>query len=199
MSGAEAKRLAELERELAAERQARQALVETSVRLNSLLNLPELLTTIMTSATELLEAETSSLMLLDEDTGELTIEVATGGPAEGVKELRVPAGEGIAGWVLRHKQPAIVDDAANDPRFYQQIDRASGFQTRSMLAVPLTLRDKPIGVVEIINKRGGARFTPRDQELAAALAAQAAVAVDNARLYRRLADALVESRLSYRL
>lgn len=190
---------ASLEEELAAERRARQALVETSVRLNSLLNLPELLNAIMASAAELLDAETSSLMMLDEATNEFTFEVATGESGEEVKQLRVPADQGIAGWVLRHNQPAVVDDVRSDPRFYGQIDQSSGFQTRSLLAVPLRIRDQTIGVVEVINKRGDRPFTGRDQELAAALAAQAAVAIDNARLYQKLADALVESRLSYRL
>lgn len=192
-------RVATLERELAEERRARQALVEASIRLNSLLNLPELLNAIMGSATDLLDAETSSLMLLDEGTYELAFTVATGEPGAGVKELRVPADRGIAGWVLRHDEPAIIDDAATDPRFYDQIDQSSGFSTRSLLAVPLKIRDTPIGVVEVINKRGDAGFSARDRDIAAALAAQAAVAIDNARLYQKLADALVESRLSYRL
>lgn len=192
-------RVATLERELAEERRARQALVEASIRLNSLLNLPELLNAIMASATDLLDAETGSLMLLDEGTYELAFTVATGEPGAGVKELRVPADRGIAGWVLRHDEPAIIDDAATDPRFYDQIDQSSGFSTRSLLAVPLKIRDTPIGVVEVINKRGDAGFSARDRDIAAALAAQAAVAIDNARLYQKLADALVESRLSYRL
>ncbi|HEX5504130.1 MAG TPA: GAF domain-containing protein [Thermomicrobiales bacterium] len=191
--------VADLERELAEERRARQALVETSVRLNSLLNLPELLQTIMASATDLLGAETSSLMLLDEETNELTFEVATGEAGQEVKELRVPADQGIAGWVLQHKQPAVVGDVATDPRFYGRIDQSSGFQTRSMLAVPLMIRDHTIGVVEVINKQGDQPFGDRDQDIATALAAQAAVAIDNARLYQKLADALVESRMSYRL
>ena len=192
-------RVEDLERELAEERRARQALVETSVRLNSLLNLPELLQTIMASAADLLGAETSSLMLLDEETNELTFEVATGEAGQEVKQLRVPADQGIAGWVLQHREPAVVGDVATDPRFYGRIDQSSGFQTRSMLAVPLSIRDKAIGVVEVINKQDGEQFDARDQDIATALAAQAAVAIDNARLYQKLADALVESRMSYRL
>ncbi len=192
-------RVAALERELAQERRARQVLVESSIRLNSLLNLPELLNAIIGAATELLEAETSSLLMLDEANYELTFEVATGEPGESVREMRVPADQGIAGWVLKHDEPVVIDDAATDPRFYDQIDQASGFTTRSLLAVPLKIRDTPIGVVEIINKRGEAGFTERDRDLALALAAQAAVAIDNARLYQRLADALVASRMSYRL
>lgn len=191
--------VATLERELSEERRARQALVEASVRLNSLLNLPELLNAIMASASELLGAETSSLLLLDEETNELTFEVATGEAGAGVRELRVPADRGIAGWVLRNDEPAVVDDVATDARFYGEIDQSSGFSTRSMLAVPLKIRDKAIGVVEVINKQGDGRFTDRDRDLAVALAAQAAVAIDNARLYQKLADAVVESRMSYRL
>ena len=199
MTGTDGNRVAELERELAEERRARRALVDTSVRLNSLLNLPELLNTIITSAADLLDAETGSLMLLDEATNELTFEVATGEAGQEVRELRVPADRGIAGWVMQHNEPAVVSDVAGDPRFYGQIDQSSGFQTRSMLALPLQVRDKAIGVVEVINKRGDAGFSDRDRDIATALAAQAAVAIDNARLYQKLADAVVESRMSYRL
>jgi GAF domain-containing protein len=198
-AGANGDRLATLEHELEQERRARQGLVAASVRLNSLLNLPDLLNATMEAATELLDAETSSLMLLDEGTFELTFTIATGEPGESVKELRVPADQGIAGWVLEHNEPLIVNDAAGDPRFYEEIDQASGFTTRSLLAVPLTIRETQIGVVEVINKQGDAGFTARDQDLATALAAQAAVAIDNARLYHQLADALVASRMSYRL
>lgn len=192
-------RISTLEHELAEERRARQGLVESSVRLNSLLNLPELLGAIIESVAALLSAETSSLLLLDEATNELTFEVATGESGETVREMRVPADRGIAGWVLAHNETVRIADVAGDPRFYGQIDESSGFQTRSMLAVPLTIRDRPIGVIEAINKQGPGGFTARDEELAVAFAAQSAVAIDNARLYRQLADAVVESRLSYRL
>ena len=194
-----AERVAALETELAAERRARQALVEASVTLNSLLSLPELLDAIMRTATGLLEAETSSLMMLDESKQELTLTVATGEARDKVTESRMPADRGIAGWVLHGGEPAIVDDVTKDSRFYAQLDRSTGFTTRSVLAVPLKIRDKTIGVVEVINKGSGAAFTPRDQDLATALAAQAAVAIENARLYQKLADAVVESRMSYRL
>lgn len=188
-----------LERELEAERSARRALVDASVSLNSLLSLPELLAAIMKTATGLMDAETSSILLLDEAKNELTFEVATGDPAAEVAEMRVPADRGVAGWVLANRKPAVVNDVQKDERFYAQIDRASGFTTRSMLAVPLAIRGRVIGVVEVINKRGAGGFTDRDQEVASAFAAQAAVAIENARLYLKLADALVESRRSYRL
>jgi Nif-specific regulatory protein len=192
-------RLAALERELAREQRARQALVASSIRLNSLLNLPDLLNEILAEALDLLGAESGALMLLDEGNYELTFEVATGMTASAVQDLRIPADQGIAGWVLTHDEPTIVNDAAADPRLYQQVDQATGFTTRSLLAVPLKIRDAPIGVVEVMNKKGEGGFTAWDQELAVALAAQAAVAFDNARLYQKLADALVASRMSYRL
>lgn len=192
-------REATLERELEAEREARRGLVNASVSLNSLLSLPELLAAIMRTATDLMNAETSSLMLLDETSNELTFEVATGDPAAEVAQMRVPADQGVAGWVMKNKKPALVNDVQKDERFYAQIDRASGYKTKSMLAVPLDIRGRIIGVVEMINKRDGSGFTERDQEIASAFAAQAAVAIENARLYLKLADALVESRRSYRL
>ncbi len=194
-----ADRLAALERELAQERRARQALVISSIHLNSLLNLPDLLNAILAEAAELLDAESGTLMMLDEGTYELSFEVVTGLTAPAVQGLRIPADQGIAGWVLTNDEPAIVNDAATDPRFYGRVDETTGFTTRSLLAIPLKIRDAPIGVVEVMNKKGGGGFTAWDQELAEALAAQAAVAIDNARLYQKLADALVTSRMSYRL
>lgn len=199
MGARAADQVAAMKRELADERRARQALVRASVRLNSLLSLPELLSAIMETASELLGAETSSLMLLDETGRELSFAVATGDAGKEVGELRMPADRGIAGWVLRKNKAAVVNDARRDPRFYAELDRGSGFTTRSILAVPLNIRERAIGVVEIINKRGRAGFDARDEEIAAALAAQAAVAIDNARLYKKLADTVVESRMSYRL
>jgi GAF domain-containing protein len=173
-------------------------LLEISSLLSSTLDLDELLATIMASATELTNAETSSLLLLDEDAGELTVEVATGKPGEAVARERVPAGRGIAGWVVEQGEPALVDDPHSDQRFYGEIDEKTGFETRSILAVPMTTRERTIGVIEAINKRAGS-FDDRDLRVTSALASQAAIAIDNARLYARLADAVVASRMSYRL
>jgi len=174
-------------------------LIEVTSKLNSTLNLADLLELIMTSATSLLQAETSSLMLVDEETNELTFEVATGEPGQEVVKFRVPPGQGIAGWVVQHAQPLIVDQPKEDPRFYERMDESIGFETRNLLAVPLTVKDRVIGVVEVINKVDGPNFDEKDLELAIALTNQASVAIDNARMYAKLADAVVTSRLSYRL
>jgi GAF domain-containing protein len=110
----------------------------------------------------------------------------------------VPAHQGIAGWVVDNGEAAVVDNPKDDARFYAVMDQAIQFETRNMVAVPLKVRDQTIGVVEVINKNDGS-ITDTDRELAQALANQAAIAIDNARLYARLADAVVTSRMSYRL
>jgi len=173
-------------------------IIEITGLLNSTLDLDELLQQIMTSAAELLDAETSSLLLVDEKTGDLTINVATGESGEQVARRSVPAHQGIAGWVVDNGEAAVVESPQDDPRFYAVMDQAIQFETRNLIALPLKARDQTIGVVEVINKREGA-FTDMDLELAGALANQAAIAIDNARLYARLADAVVASRMSYRL
>lgn len=192
-------RVAELERRLELEAQARTQLIDVAMKLSSTLNLTELLQLIMSSAAHLLHAETSSLLLVDEETDELIIEVATGAIGGEVVQRRIPAGAGIAGWTLRHREPAVIDDPASDERFYRDVSAAVGFETDNLLAVPLLLKDRAIGVVEVINKRGTTGFTDQDVELATALASLAAIAVDNANLYAQLADAVVAARMSYRL
>jgi len=171
-------------------------LLEISSLLNSTLKLDELLGEIMSSATELTAAETSSLLLLDEEAGELTVEVATGKPGEAVMRQQVPAGQGIAGWVVENGESLTVDDPKSDSRFYGEIDEKTGFETRNMLAVPMKTKDRTIGVIEVINKRDGS-FDERDEKVTTALASQAAIAIENARLYARLADAVVTTRMSY--
>ena len=173
-------------------------LLEISSLLNSTLKLDELLAQIMSSATELTNAETSSIMLLDDGGDELTVQVATGAPGEAVVREHVPAGLGIAGWVVEHGEPAVVADPRSDERFYAGMDEKTGFETRSILAVPMHTHDRTIGVLEVINKREGS-FDDGDLKLATALANHAAIAIDNAQLYARLADAVVTSRMSYRL
>ena len=111
---------------------------------------------------------------------------------------RVPSGQGIAGWVVENGEAAVVDDAKQDPRFYGGIDETTGFETRTILAVPMATRERTIVVIEVINKRDGT-FDDRDAKVTTALANHAAIAVENARLYARLADAVVASRMSYRL
>jgi GAF domain-containing protein len=201
-----ARRLADAEREiedlrgrLDSDAAALERLMEITASLNSTLELDALLRLVMTSAAELLEGEAASLLLVEEETGELVFRTATREGDEALAGARVPAGQGIAGWVAEHGEPAVVDDPREDPRFYGGIDDTTELDTRNLLAVPLKVKDRVIGVVEVINKRSEGGFDPDDVKLAVALTNQAAIAIDNARLYARLADAVVTARISYRL
>jgi GAF domain-containing protein len=100
--------------------------------------------------------------------------------------------------VVENGEPTVVNSPRDDPRFYGDIDAKSGFETKSILAVPMRTKERVIGVIEVINKRNGG-FEDDDVKLTTALAGQAATAIDNARLYAKLADAVLTSRLSYRL
>jgi sigma-B regulation protein RsbU (phosphoserine phosphatase) len=174
-------------------------LIQIGTQLGTTLQLSELLELIMDSAKEMFQVEACSVILVDEETRELIFEVAVGARSDQVVQQRIPPGHGIAGRVVQTGQPLLVRSASDDPHFFSGVDHAVGFQTRNLMAVPLQVRGRTIGVVEIINTLNRGDFTTEDLNLAGALASQAAIAIDNARLYRELSDALVTARVSYRL
>ena len=164
-------------------------LKEISRLLNSTLDEKEVKKRAMEAATQLMEAEVGSLLLIDEATQELYFEVALGDRGERVKEIRLKIGEGIAGWVAKTGEPLIVADAQKDPRFARKADDKSAFVTRNMICVPVKIRDKIIGVLQAINKLGAQPFSKWDLEEFQSLADQVAIAVDNANLYKELQEA----------
>jgi signal transduction histidine kinase len=103
-----------------------------------------------------------------------------------LQQVTVPIDRSIAGWVVRHRETLVVDDVSADPRFYTQVDKAIDFQTQSILATPLVFKGKVIGVLEGVNKRAGGRFTHEDTDSLTTLAAQAAIAIENARLLEQV-------------
>jgi len=135
----------------------------------------------------LADAETGSLLFLDDETGDLYFDVALGEKGESIKTIRLKKGQGIAGWVAEHQEPVIINDVQNDPRFFKDADKKSEFETRSMVCLPVRLKDKLVGVLEAINKRRG-QFESEDRELLTALSNQVAVAIENARLYDELRE-----------
>lgn len=161
-------------------------LLEISRLLSSKLELSEVLTAVLELSTRVVEAETASLLILDEATQELYFDVALGitGPAA---KARLRLGQGIAGTVALNRRSEIINDAGQDQRWSPQMDDMSGFRTRSILATPILLKGKLLGVVEVINKRIG-RFEHADQEILEAFASQAAIAIDNARLFSTLRE-----------
>ncbi len=150
-------------------------------RLCAAQDLDALLKEIGRVAEALTGSEASSLLILDEDGKHLHFKTASGEKGQAVKRVTVPVEQGIAGWVARHWKPLIVPDVSRDERFLKKSDEESGFVTRSVLAVPLIMGDRLIGVCEVINKMSGV-FSDRDTGTLQSLANFAAVAVVNAQL-----------------
>ncbi len=170
----------DVEAALARELRVSKALREVGVALGSTLDLDELLELILEKIHDALEADRATLYLLDEANDELVSRIAQGAD---VHSVRLKVGHGIAGHVARTGKPLHVRDPYRDPRFSAEWDMVSGFRTRSILAAPMKNHlGKTIGVVQVLNKRRG-DFTEDDADILAALATQAAVSIDNSRLF----------------
>jgi signal transduction histidine kinase len=173
-------RLAEAEAALAREMRVSKALREVGTALGTTLDLDQLLELILDKITESVEADRATLYLLDDANEELVSRIAMG---EEVRSIRVKIGHGIAGHVARTGKPLHVRDAYKDPRFLPDWDLLLGYRTRSILAAPMKNHlGRTIGVVQVLNKKRG-DFTEDDAEILAALATQAAVSIDNSRLF----------------
>lgn len=160
-------------------------ILEISRELSSTLNLHKLLIKIVYVARELTDTEASSLLLVDKATGQLYFEAATGVRESTLLSIPVPLEGSIAGWIVKEGKTLIIDDVNKDPRFYQHVDTVTRFQTRSILGVPLKTKDEVIGVLEVLNKKDNQPFTEEDVKVLETLAAQAAVAIENARLFQQ--------------
>jgi signal transduction histidine kinase len=172
-----ASRLAEA---LRREQRISRALREVGTALGSTLDLDDLLELILEKLTELVEADRATLYLLDESKGELVSRVVAGGE---VRSIRMKLGHGVAGLVAVTGEPIRIEDAYRDPRFEREWDLLTGYETKNMLAAPLKNHvGRTIGVLQVLNKRGGGVFTSEDEALVGALGTQAAVALDNSRL-----------------
>lgn len=156
--------------------------------LNSTLDHKEVRRRAIEAATELMRAEVGSLLLVDEEKGNLFFEVALGNYEEDIKKITLNLGEGIAGWVAKHGEPLIVNDPEKDERFFRGVDEQTEFRTRNIICVPIKVKDKIIGVLEAINKKNGENFDQEDLLLFSSLADQVAIALDNARLYQDLEE-----------
>jgi signal transduction histidine kinase len=161
--------------------------VQTLYRVNdfmaSVTDLTRLLTLIMQESKDIVDAEASSLMLYDPKTDELYFEVAKGGKEEAIKEIRLKMGEGIAGTAAKTRKEIVAQDVKKERHFARRVDKATKFETRNILAVPMIRKDRLIGVVEAINKRDHGLFTEEDVAILRVLADLAAIAIENAQLY----------------
>ncbi|HUU40916.1 MAG TPA: ATP-binding protein [Desulfatiglandales bacterium] len=164
------------------------ALLKSSALINSSLQTTDVLNFAMKAAEEFMEAEASSVYELDTEKGDILVRLARGDKAGYIQTKRLKVGEGIAGWVVQNGKPIIVEDVEKEERFSDRFDRETGFKTRSLICVPLTIREKTTGAIQVINKKNGEPFMEEDTELLTALAQQIAVALDNAKLYHRLEE-----------
>ncbi|MBN1679727.1 MAG: GAF domain-containing sensor histidine kinase [Anaerolineae bacterium] len=168
-------------------------LVEVSLVINSTLELRPLLSVIMNYAAEITEAESASVLLYDQQTQQLHFVASTtySTVVDELLNIQVPLEGSIAGNILRENKAIVLDDVTQDPRHYRQADAQSGFDTRSLLGVPMRHKNQPIGVLESVNKKEGA-WTQEDRHNMMILAAQSAVAITNAQLLDQLQRAYDE-------
>jgi len=162
-------------------------LMELSSLVNSTLDTREIRRRAIEAATTLSNAETGSLLLIDQATGDLFFEVALGDKGDLLKEIRLAKGQGIAGWVAEHNEPVIIKDTQTDARFFRGADQKSTFSTRNMVCVPVTTKDRRLGVLQAINKKDGT-FDDEDRDVLCALANQVGTAIENANLYSELKE-----------
>lgn len=196
MVSAENRTITDLEEEIAKlENRGRElsAVLSAMQLVGSSLDLDVVLDRAIQSAIDVMNAEAASILLRDDATGELHFTQASGSASGSVREIRIPKGHGIAGWVAESGEPIVVKDAQNDPRFFRGADDHTGFVTRSILAVPLKVNERIIGVAEAINKVDGS-FSETDVPLFTAFAALAAVAIANARMHQTLTEQEVWAR-----
>ncbi len=159
-------------------------LLAISQVLTSTLDLFALLDLIVNAARDLTRTEATSILLLDNKTGDLYFEAVTGSKSEEIKRIVVPP-DSVAGWVAREGHAEIINDVSQDRRFFAQSDASTGFHTRAMIAVPLKVKGKTIGVLEAVNRSDDSPFVEEDVELMTTLGVQAAIAITNAQLFQQ--------------
>ena len=158
-------------------------IVEATKRLNSTLDLAELLNIILQLTTRHTGAERGTVFLVDRERGEIWSLVGLGLDQH---EIRLPINRGIAGWVAEHGETVNLEDAYADPRFESEVDIRLGFRTKSLLCLPIRSKSgEPIGVLQLLNKKSGP-FTHADENLLRAISDHVALALENAQLHRDL-------------
>ncbi|OGT99321.1 MAG: phosphohydrolase [Geobacteraceae bacterium GWC2_48_7] len=162
-------------------------IMELAASINSSLDPVEIQQLTVEAATRCVGADAASLLLLDQETGELYFEVSTGEKRAKLKEIRLKPGQGIAGWIVRRGGAMIIDDVQNHPRFYRDVDNSTGYETRSMLISPVASKERIWGVLQALNKIDGS-FTDEDLEMLEALSDMVGTAIEKAMLHQELQE-----------
>jgi GAF domain-containing protein/DNA-binding CsgD family transcriptional regulator len=160
-------------------------------KFSSSLHLSEILAAVLEEVRQMLGAAACSIWLTDPKTDELFCKQATGASSEAVLGWRLKPREGIAGWVVHSGQSLIVKDTRAEKRHFKEVDRKTGTEIRCILGVPLRIRKKVIGVIEVLDTKVDS-FSKSDIALMESLAGSAGIAMENARLYEELEQELTE-------
>lgn len=171
-------------------------MMEIGTTLTSSLDLQEVLSVIMGKVSTLLTPKFWSLLLVDRETDELYFEIAVSPVAEALKKVRLKLGEGIAGWVAANGQPLLIADAQQDERFVRYEDTKVSFTTRSVICVPLKVKDRVLGVIELVNSFDDARYGEADLKVLSTIADFAAIAIENACNYERVSELAITDDLT---
>lgn len=174
--------------EPAREREFSRALVDAAKALTSSLKLEEVLDTLMQLVTQLLGPDNWSLMLLDEEKKELYFEIVVGDAASSIRNMRLPMGKGIAGWAAAKQEAVVVPCVVDDERFHDSRGLESSFRNESALVAPLLYAGRVLGVIELVSNVDERRFDQEDLALLEPFADFAAIAINNARNFRRIED-----------
>ena len=153
-----------------------------------------LLQSVVDVARAIFSAKAASVFLLDEDTDELVFEAVSGAGGDELVGVRFPSSTGIAGWALITRQPLVVDDLAADPRFAQQTAESTGYVPKALVAVPLLVEERTIGVLEVLDRPTDRPFSLADMDLLTLFAHQAAIGLDLLRSARRAQAAAAGTR-----
>ncbi|KDR96434.1 HD-GYP domain, c-di-GMP phosphodiesterase class II (or its inactivated variant) [Peptoclostridium litorale DSM 5388] len=166
---------------------------ETSKKITSSIKLKDLMGEIMEIAKTETNAETGSIYIVDEEKQELWFEVAFGEKGVKLKETRLEMGEGIAGWVAKEGKSINSRDADNDTSFKKEISEKIKLKQKSMLTIPIKFKEKTLGVLQVINKKGKASFDDKDEAFLEAISTSAAIAIENAKLYKEMKNTYFET------
>jgi GAF domain-containing protein len=158
------------------------------------LDLPEVLEIALYSCMEAVSATEASVLLLDDQKENFHFYQIEGPAKPVLMGATFPAGKGLAGAVLRHRQSEVINDVRSDPRFYGKVDDESGFTTRNMIALPLVAGDEEVGVLEVVNKADGGLFTEQERLLLDCVAEEIAFAIRNAKVFEYVVNTYCKQR-----
>lgn len=160
-------------------------IIEISQQLTATYDLTTLLRKIVSAAKELLSTEAAAILLLDEASGQLRFAMSTNINVSDMEDIPVPLEGSIAGWIVTHGEPRVIEDVERTSGHFQGVDNRISFQTRNLLGVPMRTHQRVIGVVQAVNKHSNLKFNDEDIVTLQTLASQAAIAIENARLFQQ--------------